>query len=122
MSRRPAQGMTLLEVLVALAVFALAGLAVVRTVTQQMAGLADLEEKTFATWVADNRMVEVSLTRSWPGLSWISGEEEMAGRTWYWRWKGVESADASFRALDVEVRSEKEAKNPRATLRTYVSR
>ncbi len=39
------RGMTLLEVLVALAIFALAGLTVVQTVTQQMSGLADLEEK-----------------------------------------------------------------------------
>ena len=40
----------------------------------------------------------------------------------YWRWRGVETQDASFRALDVEVRNEEKAKDPRVTLRTYVSR
>ena len=116
------RGMTLLEVMVALAIFALAGIAVMSSVSQQLVGLTALEEKTIATWVADNRQVEVKLRKNWPGLSWTNGKEEMAGQTWYWRWRGVETQDSSFRALDVEVRSEEKAKDPRVTLRTYVSR
>ena len=116
------RGMTLLEVMVALAIFAVAGMAVMSSVSQQLVGLTALEEKTIATWVADNRQVEVKLRKNWPGLSWTNGKEEMAGQTWYWRWRGVETQDSSFRALDVEVRSEEKAKDPRVTLRTYVSR
>lgn len=116
------RGMTLLEVMVALAIFAVAGIAVMSSVSQQLVGLTALEEKTIATWVADNRQVEVKLRKNWPGLSWTNGKEEMAGQTWYWRWRGVETQDASFRALDVEVRNEEKAKDPRVTLRTYVSR
>ena len=116
------RGMTLLEVMVALAIFAVAGIAVMSSVSQQLVGLTALEEKTIATWVADNRQVEVKLRKNWPGLSWTNGKEEMAGQTWYWRWCGVETQDSSFRALDVEVRSEEKAKDPRVTLRTYVSR
>ena len=116
------RGMTLLEVMVALAIFAVAGIAVMSSVSQQLVGLTALEEKTIATWVADNRQVEVKLRKNWPGLSWTNGKEEMAGQTWYWRWRGVETQDSSFRALDVEVRSEEKAKDPRVTLRTYVSR
>lgn len=114
--------MTLLEVMVALAIFALAGIAVMSSVSQQLVGLTALEEKTLATWVADNRLVEIKLRKSWPGLTWINGKEEMAGQTWYWRWQGVETQDASFRAIDVEVRNDEKAKDPRVTLRTYVSR
>ena len=116
------RGMTLLEVMVALAIFAVAGIAVMSSVSQQLVGLTALEEKTIATWVADNRQVEVKLRKNWPGLSWTNGKEEMAGQTWDWRWRGVETQDSSFRALDVEVRSEEKAKDPRVTLRTYVSR
>ena len=112
------RGMTLLEVMVALAIFAVAGIAVMSSVSQQLVGLTALEEKTIATWVADNRQVEVKLRKNWPGLSWTNGKEEMAGQTWYWRWRGVETQDSSFRALDVEVRSEEKAKDPRVTLRT----
>lgn len=116
------RGMTLLEVMVALAIFAVAGIAVMSSVSQQLVGLTALEEKTIATWVADNRQVEVKLRKNWPGLSWTNGKEEMAGQTWYWRWRGVETQDSNFRALDVEVRNEEKAKDPRVTLRTYVSR
>lgn len=41
--------MTLLEVMVALAIFALAALSLVRTTGQQMQGISTMEEKTFAT-------------------------------------------------------------------------
>ena len=116
------RGMTLLEVMVALAIFAMAGLALVRTVSQQTVGLSALEEKTFATWVADNHLAEVMLAKAWPGLSWTEGTEEMAGRKWYWRWRGVETEDDQFRAIDVEVRTDSQSKNPRVTLRTYVNR
>ena len=74
------RGMTLLEVMVALAIFAVAGLTVVRTVSQQLVGLTLLEEKTIATWVADNRQVEVALRKNWPGLSWTNGRKRWPDR------------------------------------------
>ncbi|MFM5136527.1 prepilin-type N-terminal cleavage/methylation domain-containing protein, partial [Aeromonas rivipollensis] len=41
-----ARGMTLLEVMVALAVFAIAGLAVMKTASEHLSGLNYLEQKT----------------------------------------------------------------------------
>ena len=117
-----ARGMTLLEVMVALAIFALAALSLVRTTGQQMVAISAMEEKTFATWVADNKQAELRLSNTWPNLSWAEGTEEMANQKWYWRWKGVETEDEKFRALDVEVRLDPKSENPRATLRTYVNR
>ncbi len=46
--KRSNQGMTLLEVLVALAIFATAALSVMRSVTQHISTLSFLEEKTLA--------------------------------------------------------------------------
>jgi general secretion pathway protein I len=114
--------MTLLEVMVAMAIFAIAGLTLMKTVTEQVVALATLEDKTFAGWVADNQLAEIKLSEKWPNLSWTSGKEEMAGRTYYWRWHGIETADPQFRAMDVEVRDEEKAVDPRATLRSYVSK
>ena len=45
-----ARGFTLLEVMVAMAVFAVAGLAVMKSAGEQVLGLGLLEEKTFASW------------------------------------------------------------------------
>lgn len=114
--------MTLLEVMVAMAIFAIAGITLMKTVTEQVVALATLEDKTFAGWVADNQLATVRLTEKWPNLTWNNGQEEMAGRTYYWRWHGVETADPSFRAVDVEVRDTEKAPNPRATLRSYVAK
>lgn len=114
--------MTLLEVMVAMAIFAIAGLTLMQTVTGQVVALAALEDKTFANWVADNQMVTIRVSEKWPNLSWSTGTEEMAGRTYYWRWHGVETADPQFRAIDVEVRDTEKAADPRASLRSYVSK
>ena len=78
-----ARGMTLLEVMVALAVFAIAGLAVMKTASEHLSGLNYLEEKTLATWVVENQLVQQKLEAKWPGDSWVEGNEELAGETWY---------------------------------------
>ncbi len=116
------RGMTLLEVMVAMAIFAIAGITLMKTVTEQVVALATLEDKTFASWVADNQLVTVHLAEQWPNLAWTNGQEQMAGRTYYWRWHGIETADPQFRAIDVEVRDAEKAPDPRATLRSYVSK
>ena len=93
-----------------------------KTVTEQVVALATLEDKTFAGWAADNQLVTVHLPNN--GLIWPGPmvREQMAGRTYYWRWHGIETADPQFRAIDVEVRDAEKATDPRATLRSYVSK
>ncbi|MFC3396275.1 type II secretion system minor pseudopilin GspI [Brenneria rubrifaciens] len=118
MSRQ--QGMTLIEVLVALTVFALAGIAVLQTTATQAGSLSRLEEKTFAMWVAENQQVQLRLAQRWPETHWVKGESQFAGQRWYWRWQGVETGDPQFRALDVEVRRSKDQLAADGTLRTYV--
>lgn len=116
------RGMTLLEVMVALAVFAIAGLAVMKTASEHLSALNYLEQKTLATWVVENQLVQQKLENKWPGDSWAEGDEQMAGSTWYWRYRGVATADNNFRALDMEVRTEAKAENPVTMMRTYISR
>ena len=50
-------GMTLIEVMVALVVFALAGLSVMQATLQQTRHMGRMEEKTLAGWLADNQLV-----------------------------------------------------------------
>lgn len=114
--------MTLLEVMVALVVFVVAGLALMRTVTSQVNALAELENSTFASWVAENKMVDVKLSTTWPSLSGESGQASMAGRTYYWHWQGVETSDPAFRAIDMVVRDQEKATDPRVTLRSYLAK
>lgn len=114
------RGMTLLEVLVALVVFSIAAIAIVKTTGEQAIGLGRMEEKSFAYWVADNQLVQLRLEHRWPDYSWTSGESEMAGRTWYWRWRGVETENANARAIDIEVHADADFTSIYSQLRTYV--
>ena len=81
-------GFTLVEVLVAVAIVALAVTGILIAMMHQIDGTAYLRDKMFASYVAQNQM-ELALlananTNQLP-TDTLSGSEEMAGRTWYWR-------------------------------------
>jgi len=61
-----AQGFTLLEVLVALAIFAISALVIMEQSTRSVQQLTRLEEKTMALWVAENSLAEIRLEQPWP--------------------------------------------------------
>lgn len=117
-----ARGMTLLEVMVALAVFAVAALAVMKSASEHLSGLSWLEEKTLATWVAENQLVQLKLEKSWPTERWVEGQSELGGQTWHWRYRGQATTDARFRLIEVEVRDAPGAASPVTLLRTYINK
>lgn len=112
------RGMTLLEVLVALVIFATAAMSVIRAVSQHINTLSYLEEKTFASMVADNQMAAVYLSGSTTARS---GTEQLAGRTWYWTVKPVSTSGSFLQAVDVTVAAQKEA-SPVVSLRSYLEK
>lgn len=114
---RSNRGMTLLEVLVALAIFATAAVAVIRAVTQHINTISYLEEKTFAAMVVDNQVALVMLDPK--SLRERSGEEELAGRKWFYKVAPVKTADTLLKAFDISVATEKQGA-PLVTVRSYV--
>lgn len=63
-----AKGMTLLEVIVALAVFSIAAVSITKSLGEQMANMPILESRTLAQWVADNQMVDARLEPQFPEI------------------------------------------------------
>lgn len=112
------RGMTLLEVLIALAIFATAAISVIRAVTQHINTISYLEEKTFAAMVVDNQMAKVMLAPD--KLTARDGTEELAGRKWFWQLKPVKTQDNLLKAFDVSVAVDKKA-TPLVTVRSYVA-
>ncbi len=58
-------GFTLLEVLIALAVLAIALAAVLKTTQQQIENIGYLRDQTIAHWVASNVLHEIQLREQW---------------------------------------------------------
>ena len=73
---------TLLEVLVALAIFATVAAAVLTAAASSVRNAARLEEKALAGWIADNQLVELQLQRPSPGTGRNQREVSYAGRDW----------------------------------------
>lgn len=96
-------GLTLLEVMIALFIFAVAGTAMMKTATDHINNVGLVEEVTLATWVANNQLTRAQLDNQWPPRNNQRGSEEMAGRTWYWQRTVTKTNDEDLRAIEVQV-------------------
>lgn len=98
------RGFTLMEVLVAVAVLAIAMGAIIKAGSENTANAVQLRDKTFAHWVAMNKATELRVERAWPGVGNSNGTVEMAERVWEWRLRVADTPDPDLRRLDIEVR------------------
>ena len=102
-SMASSRGMTLLEVMIALFVFALAGTAVMKAASSHLNSISQIEDITFATWVASNRLNQLKLDDTWPPKNDQKGSMEMAERTWYWQQKVEKTNDDTLRQVEITV-------------------
>lgn len=97
-------GFTLIEVLVAVAILALALGAVIVGGTRYADNAMYLRDKTLANWVAHNLLNELHLSQAYPDIGERNGDEEMAGREWAWSAQISKTPDADVRRVDISVR------------------
>ncbi|MCQ4312237.1 type II secretion system minor pseudopilin GspI [Pseudomonas stutzeri] len=76
------RGFTLLEVLVALAIFAIVAAVVLTAAGRSVNNAGRLEALTLAGWIADNRLTELQLQQPAPDIGREDQELEFAGRQW----------------------------------------
>ena len=105
-----ARGFTLVEVMVALAIAALSLAAVAAAVSQMVDAANSMQERTYAAWIAHNKIAELRLSNVVPEVSESSGEVTYAGREWSWEAivseTGVENlyrVDVTVSAADAEI-------------------
>ncbi|MCL1077151.1 type II secretion system protein GspI [Parashewanella spongiae] len=120
MKNSKSEGMTLLEVMVALVIFAIAAISITKSIGELIANMPILEERTYAQWVADNVLVDAKLDPTFPAAGKKEGRVEMAGKEWYWRKEAVKTTDDDFRLLRVSVSLDERYSNIIAQVNTYV--
>lgn len=97
------RGFTLIEVLVSVAILALALGSVIVAGSRYVDNTVYLREKTLATWIAHNVIVEAILLDRVPDKGKEDDEVEFAGRKWTWETEVQETPDPDLRRLDVSV-------------------
>jgi general secretion pathway protein I len=100
-SRFSACGFTLIEVLVALTILAIALAASMRTLSLSIDAARETRERLIATWVLQNRLAEIEARRLYPAAGDTSGEVEYAGLRVMWKQKVVETPNPAFRRVEL---------------------
>lgn len=115
-------GFTLIEVMVAVAVVGIAVPALLFSVIQQLDGTGYMRDKLIAQWVATNKLQETQIASARNGYVLTgssSGEDLMAGRSWYWTIESKKTQADGFLQINISV-SDAEESDPVFTLVSYL--
>jgi len=100
---RGAAGFTLVEILVALTVLAIALTAAAHSLGAAIDTTVALRERILARWVAEDRLSELELRGEWPALDTKEGDADMGGRKFHWIQETSVTPYARMRRVEVSV-------------------
>lgn len=101
--RNNSGGFTLLEVLVALAILAIALAAALRASGAATRHAEELRLRLLADWVAQNRLALHAARGDWLPVGSQQGEETQAGQRFLWREEISGTPNPAFRRIEVSV-------------------
>jgi general secretion pathway protein I len=104
--RNSRQGFTLFEVLVALAIIAIALLSAMRAAGQGTNNVSELRAHLLAGWVAQNVLAEQRARGDWPSTGVLDGKARQGGIDFGWREEIIGTPNAAFRRVDIFVFAE----------------
>ncbi len=101
--RRRNTGFTLIEVMVALVIVSLALAGVAASMSQMIDTANTMRDRTFASWIAQNKIAEMRLAGVIPEVGESSGEVDYANTTWAWTANVSETGVENLLKVDVSV-------------------
>ncbi|HLT27720.1 MAG TPA: type II secretion system minor pseudopilin GspI [Zeimonas sp.] len=104
--RRP-RGFTLVEVLIAMTIAAVALMAAIRATTSLAVNGAELRVRTLAQWSAENRLAQIRVAREWPNLGRRQFDCSQAGVALLCREDVFQTPNPLFRRVEVSVFDER---------------
>ncbi len=119
--RSGSRGFTLVEVLVAVAVLAIAMAAVIGAMARQANNAGYLKQKTLALWVAHNRLAEIQLQGETPSTGRSDGKAKMGGFEWQWEAVVQATEDPRLRRIDLIVRRPEDKEGSLAQLNGFIA-
>ena len=97
------KGFTLIEVMVALAIVAFSLTAIGASMNQMIDAANSMRERTYASWIAQNKITELRLANAKPEISSSSGDVTYANSDWEWQAVVSETGVENFYRIDVSV-------------------
>jgi len=113
-------GFTLIEVLVALAIVAIALMSALRAAGQGTNNLSELRSRLLAGWVAENLLAEHRARRDWLPLGIQRGTGREGGLEFAWREEVIATPNPAFRRVEIRVFATAEESNSLAQLTGFV--
>lgn len=114
------RGFTLVEVLVALAIVAIALLSALRAAGQGTNNVGELRSRLLAGWVAENLLAEHRARADWLPLGMQRGTARQGGLDFAWREEVIATPNAAFRRVDVRVYASAEESHSLAHLAGFI--
>jgi general secretion pathway protein I len=121
-ARAGARGFTLIEILVALALLAVALAAGMRALAQGADGASTLKARTLALWVAQNRLAAAQIAADALVAGESRGEAVQAGMAFVWNVKVSATPNPAFQRVDIAVAERDTPGYMLARLTGYVAR
>ena len=103
MKQHAENGFTLIEVLVALMIIAVALGGAVKVMGSASVNASILSQRTFAQWVGLNQLSKVKLAGTWLKTGESKGDAEMANRKWVWVQKVIKTEIDDVNRLEIAV-------------------
>ena len=97
------RGFTLLEVMVALTVASLSLFAVMASISQMVDASTTIRDRTYASWIAQNKLAEMRLQGTTPEVGESSDEVDYANLEWRWEAAISETGVENLYRVDVDI-------------------